>query len=144
MVVAQPELWDNDAMVEAMGRKEAKHQYGKIDIGTIDPGKCQMDHGWDNWQIAFANKLNATLGATKVPLDYIKHQKVPYVTRTMYVYTVTRKNLVRISLHLCYTPKKIVRSSYYAVTCLCNAHHDTYCMGGCPPVCHMSVKDIAT
>ena len=74
----------------------------------------------------------------------IIHQKVPYVTRTMYVYTVTRKNLVRISPHLCYTPKTIVQTSYYTVTSLCNTH-DIYCMGGCPPVCHiMSVKDIVT
>ena len=70
-LVAQPELWDNEAMVEAMERKEAEHNYGKIDVGTIDPGKCRTDHGWDNWQIAFANKLNATLGAAKVPIDYV-------------------------------------------------------------------------
>jgi hypothetical protein len=71
-LVAQPELWDREAMTEAMDCKEAKHNYGKIDNGTFDPGKCRTDHGWDNWQIAFANKLNATLGAAGVPIDYIK------------------------------------------------------------------------
>ena len=46
--------------------------YGKIiNVGTIDPGKCKTDHGWDNWQVVFTNKLNATLGAAKVPLDYV-------------------------------------------------------------------------
>ena len=70
-LVTQPELWDNDTMAEAMDSKEAKLQYSKIDVATIDPGKCRTDHGWDNWQIAFTNKLNATLGAAKVPLDYI-------------------------------------------------------------------------
>ena len=68
-LVAEPELWDNKAMVEAMERKEAKRNYGKSDVGTIDPGKCQMDHDWDNWQIAFTNKLNATLGAAQVPIN---------------------------------------------------------------------------
>jgi hypothetical protein len=57
-------------LIEAMERKEAEHNFGKIDVGTIDPGKCRTDHGWDNWQIAFANKLNATLGAAGVPINY--------------------------------------------------------------------------
>jgi hypothetical protein len=70
-LIPQPELWDEDAMNEAMSNKEAELNYGKIDVGSIDPGKCRTDHGWDNWQIAFANKLNATLGAAKVPIDYI-------------------------------------------------------------------------
>ena len=48
-LVAEPELWDTNAMEEAMERKEAKHNYGKIDVGIIDPGKCRVDHGWDNW-----------------------------------------------------------------------------------------------
>ncbi len=71
-LVAQPDLWDN----EAMERKEAEHNFGKIDVGTIDPGKCRTDHGWDNWQIAFANKLNATLGAAGVPINYIIRPEV--------------------------------------------------------------------
>ena len=55
-----------------MERKEAKQNSGKIvDVGTIDPGKCRTDHGWDNWHTAFANKLNATLGAAGVPIHYI-------------------------------------------------------------------------
>ena len=70
-LVAQPDHWDNEAMTEAMERKEAEHNFGKIDVATIDPGKCRTDHGWDNWQTAFANKLNATLGAAGVPIDYI-------------------------------------------------------------------------
>jgi hypothetical protein len=59
-------------MIKAMERKEAKQNSGKIvDVGTIDPGKCRTDHGWDNWHTAFANKLNATLGTAGVPINYI-------------------------------------------------------------------------
>ena len=67
--IAEPELWDNEAMVEAMERKEAEQNYSKIDVGTIHPGECSTDHGWDFRQIAYyTNKLNATMGAaTKVP-----------------------------------------------------------------------------
>ncbi len=41
--------------------QEAKYNFGKIDVGTINPSKCRTDHGWDNWQIALSNKLNAVL-----------------------------------------------------------------------------------
>ena len=58
-------------MATAMERKESEYNYGKIDVDIIDPGRCQTDFGWDNWQIAFVNKLNATLGAAKVPIDCI-------------------------------------------------------------------------
>ena len=75
-LVAQPDLWDNKTMIEAMERTEAEHNFGKIKVGTINPGKCRTDHGWDNWQIAFANKLNATLGAAGVPIDYIIRPEV--------------------------------------------------------------------
>ena len=70
-LIAEAELWNTDAMEEAMERKEAEHNYSKVDIAGIDPGKCRVDHGWDNWQIAFENKLNATLGAAKVPINYV-------------------------------------------------------------------------
>jgi hypothetical protein len=76
-LVAEPELWDEDAMVDAMERKEAEHNYGKIDVGIIDPGKCRVDHGWNNWQIAFINKLNATLGAAQFPIDYVVRDEDP-------------------------------------------------------------------
>ena len=56
--------------------KEAEHKFGKIDVGTIDPGKCRTNHGFDNWQTAFANKLNATLGTAGVPIDYIIRPEV--------------------------------------------------------------------
>ena len=70
-LVADPNSWDEDTMVESMEHKEAEHNFDKIDVASIDPGKCRTDHGWDNWQIAFENKLNATLGAARVPIDYI-------------------------------------------------------------------------
>jgi hypothetical protein len=44
-LVAQPDLWDSKAMIEAMECKEAEHNFGKIDVGAIDPGKCRTDHG---------------------------------------------------------------------------------------------------
>ena len=72
---ASPELWTVDEMSKAMERKESEYNYGKIDVDIIDPGKCQTDFGWDNWQIAFINKLNATMGAAKVPVDYIVRPK---------------------------------------------------------------------
>ena len=70
-LVMEPELWDTYVMVDAMERKEAEHNYVKIDVGTIDPSKCRTDHGWDNWQIAFTKKLTAILGAAQVPIDYV-------------------------------------------------------------------------
>jgi hypothetical protein len=79
-LVSQPDLWDNKTMIktmiEAIERKEAEHNFGKIDVGTIDPGKCRADHGWDNWQTPFANKMNATLDAAGVPIDYIRRPEV--------------------------------------------------------------------
>ena len=38
--------------------------------------KCRTDHGWDNWQTAFANKVNATLGAASIPINYVIRLKV--------------------------------------------------------------------
>ena len=63
-------------MIKAMEHKEAKNNFGKINVGTIDPDKCRTDHGWDNWQITFANKLNTTLGAAGVPINYIIRPEV--------------------------------------------------------------------
>ena len=70
-LVPEPDMWTNDTMMEAMERKEAEHNYGKIDVYILDPGKCQTNHGWDNWQITFVNKLNATMSAANVPIDYV-------------------------------------------------------------------------
>ena len=69
---AGPKLWMAEVMNEAMERKESEHNYGKVEIEIVNPGKCQTDFGWDNWQLTFVNKLNATMGAAKVlPIDYI-------------------------------------------------------------------------
>ena len=71
-LVPEPDMWTaGDTMMEAMERKKAEQNYGEIDVDIIDPGKCQTNHGWDNWQIAFVNKLNATMGAANVPIDYV-------------------------------------------------------------------------
>jgi hypothetical protein len=72
---AAPELWTVDEMHKTMECKESEYNYGKIDVDIIDPGKCQTNFGWDNWQIAFVNKLNATVGAAKVPVGYIVRTK---------------------------------------------------------------------
>ena len=65
---AGPELWTTEVMNAAMERKESEYNYGNVDVDIFNPGKeCQTDFGWDNWQIAFVNKLNATMGAAKVP-----------------------------------------------------------------------------
>ena len=68
---AVPEMWTREVMMAAMARKESDHNLDKVDIDIIDPGKCQTDAGWDNWQIGFVNKLSAIMGAAKVPIDYI-------------------------------------------------------------------------
>ena len=65
---AQPGMWTREVMAAAMARKESEHNLDKIDVDIINPGKCQTDAGWDNWQICFANKLSAIMGAAKVLL----------------------------------------------------------------------------
>jgi hypothetical protein len=68
---AVPEMWTQEVMLAAMAQKESEHNLDKVDINIIDPGKCQTDAGWDNWQIGFVNKLSTIMGAKKVPIDYI-------------------------------------------------------------------------
>lgn len=59
-------MWTEEEVQSALERKEAEHNFERIDVDLIDPGKCQTDFGWDSWQIAFMNKLSATMGAAKV------------------------------------------------------------------------------
>jgi hypothetical protein len=70
-ITPDPDEWDVDEMAKAMEMKEASVNFDKIDVDLIDPGKCQTDFGWDAWQIAFLNKLSATMGAAKAPLSYV-------------------------------------------------------------------------
>ena len=72
---AVPEMWTQEVMIAAMARKESEHTLDKVNIDIIDPGKCQTDAGWDNWQIGFVNNLCAIMGAAKVPIDYIVRPK---------------------------------------------------------------------
>ena len=71
-----PDMWTAEEMARAMDRKESEYNYGKIDVDLIDPGKCQTDFAWDNWQIAFVNKLSATMGAAKFPIDYVVRPEI--------------------------------------------------------------------
>ena len=71
-----PNTWTPEEMANAMDRKESEYNYGKIDIDLIEPGKCQTDFAWDNWQIAFVNKLSATMGAAKFPIDYVVRPEI--------------------------------------------------------------------
>ena len=58
-------------------KKEAKHNFEKVGVDIIDPGKCQTaDAGWDAWQIAFVNKVSATSGAAKVPIVYVIQETI--------------------------------------------------------------------
>jgi hypothetical protein len=66
-----PEMWTQEVMLAAMARKQSDHNLDKVDVNNVDPGKCQNDAGWDNWQIGFVNKLSAIMGAAKVLIDYI-------------------------------------------------------------------------
>ena len=46
-LVPEPDMWTGETMLEAMERKEAEQNYGKINVDIIDPGKCQQtNHGW--------------------------------------------------------------------------------------------------
>lgn len=75
-LIVNPDEWTTEEMTNTMQRKEAEHNFANIDVDLIDPGKCQTDIGWDAWQIAFLNKLNATMGAAKVPVAYIVRDNV--------------------------------------------------------------------
>ncbi len=71
-----PEMWTQEEVMATLQRKESEHNFEKIDVDLIDPGKCQTDFGWDAWQIAFVNKLSATLGAAKVPVVYVVREDI--------------------------------------------------------------------
>jgi len=75
-VEIDPDMWNADELRATLARKEADHNFEKIDIDIVDPGKCQTDFGWDAWQIAFMNKLSATMGAAKVPLAYVVRAEI--------------------------------------------------------------------
>jgi hypothetical protein len=75
-----PAMWDAHELCATLARKEAELNFEKIDIDIVDPGKCQTDFGWDAWQIAFMNKLNATMGAAKVPLAYVVRAEIENAT----------------------------------------------------------------
>jgi hypothetical protein len=66
-----PDMWTEEEVIETIQRKEAEHNFEKVDVDLIDPGRCQTDAGWDAWQIAFMNKLSATMGVAKVPVAYV-------------------------------------------------------------------------
>jgi hypothetical protein len=67
----EPNAWNEEELRATLARKEADQNFEKLDIDIVDPGKCQTDFGWDAWQIAFTNKLSASMGAAKVPLAYV-------------------------------------------------------------------------
>jgi hypothetical protein len=64
-------MWTEEEMFDTIQRKEAEHNFEKVDVDWIDPGRCQTDAGWDAWQIASMNKLSATMRAAKVPVVYV-------------------------------------------------------------------------
>jgi hypothetical protein len=50
-----PHAWTEMEVMATMQRKEADQNFEKVDVDIINPGKCQVDTGWDTWQIAFVN-----------------------------------------------------------------------------------------
>jgi hypothetical protein len=97
-----PETWTEEEMFNTTQRKEAEHNFEKVDVDLIDPGKCQIDVGWEAWQIAFMNKLSATMGAAKIPVANIVRPDVegPYVfddeeERHMYQMPLAGENFKR-------------------------------------------------
>jgi hypothetical protein len=94
-----PDMWTEEEVIETIQRKEAEHNFEKVDVDLIDPGGRQTDAGWDAWQIAFLNKLSATMGAAKVPVAYVVRADVDgsYVfdkeeERRMYQMPLTGEN----------------------------------------------------
>ena len=81
-------------MLAAMlARKESDYNLDKVDINIINPGKCQTNAGWDNWQIGFVNKLCAIKGAAKILFKYIVR---PELDKTMSCSsTMTRQDVTR-------------------------------------------------
>jgi hypothetical protein len=59
--------------------KENEYNYGEVDVDIINHGQCQTNFGWNNWQIALVPKLNAMMGAAKVPVDYIVRPELPCI-----------------------------------------------------------------
>jgi hypothetical protein len=97
-----PEMWTEEEMFDTIQHKEAKHNFEKVDVNLIDPDRYQTDAGWDAWQIAFMNKLSATMGAAKVPVVYVVRTDVDdlYVfdndkERHMYQMPLTGENFKR-------------------------------------------------
>ena len=44
-----PEMWMPEELRGILACKEADHNFERIDIDIVDPGKCQTDFGWDAW-----------------------------------------------------------------------------------------------
>lgn len=70
-ITLDADLWTPEELKSTIARKEAEHNFEKVDVAIVDPGKCRTDVGWDSWQIGFMNKLSSTLGTAKVPLAYV-------------------------------------------------------------------------
>ena len=70
-ITLDADLWTPEELKATIARKEAEHNFEKVDVAIVDPGKCRTDVGWDSWQIGFMNKLSSTLGTAKVPLAYV-------------------------------------------------------------------------
>jgi hypothetical protein len=69
---ADPEMWTEEEVFGIIQHKEAEHNFEKLEVDLIDPGRCQQtDVGWDVLQTAFMNKLSASMGAAKVPVAYV-------------------------------------------------------------------------
>ena len=66
-----PANWTEAELHRTAAKKTAEENAEKIDVDLIDPGKCQTDHGWDNWKIAFTNKLSATTGVSGSAVNYV-------------------------------------------------------------------------
>ena len=82
-ITLDADLWTPEELKATIARKEAEHNFEKVDVTIVDPGKCRTDVGWDSWQIGFMNKLSSTLGTAKVPLASIvredkKNMKSPF------------------------------------------------------------------
>jgi hypothetical protein len=74
---ADPEMWTEEEVFGTIQHNEAEHNFEKLEVDLIDPGRCQQtDAGcWDVWQIAFMNKPSViNKGAAKVPVAYAVHR----------------------------------------------------------------------
>jgi hypothetical protein len=74
-------MWTEEQLHIALNNKESEAMAKDIKADIIDPGKCKTGLEWDDWQIAFENKMEVTIGVGNLPLAYVIRKPMPEQTR---------------------------------------------------------------